>query len=145
VNDGCSLDACTAHGCADDWLNAHALHTTADDFRFLYLGTGGTRTGMHHDVYLSHSWSTSLCGVKRWVLLAPAHAHLLLHRDTHEPAPDLFIEDMDTYPGLADARAHALVVWQYPNETIFVPSGWYHAVENFGCGLSVPGCRAAVR
>jgi hypothetical protein len=118
---------------ADDWMNAYALHNTPDDYRFLYLGTAGTSTGFHHDVYLSHSWSTSLCGVKRWVLLAPEHAHLLKHRVTGEHVPDLFDADESAlYPGLSEAREKALVVWQYPNETMFVPSGWYHSVTNFG-------------
>jgi hypothetical protein len=114
-------------------MNAHALHTTTDDYRFLYLGTSGTTTAFHHDVYLSHSWSTSLCGVKRWVLLDPAHAHLLRHRTTQELVPDLFdVAVPEDYPGLVEARTKALIVWQYPNETMFVPSGWHHSVTNYG-------------
>jgi hypothetical protein len=114
-------------------MNAYALHNTNDDYRFLYLGTSGTSTAFHHDVYLSHSWSTSLCGVKRWVLLHPEHAHLLRHRTTQEPISDLFnIDSLEDYPGLFEAREKALIVWQYANETIFVPSGWYHSVTNYG-------------
>jgi hypothetical protein len=117
----------------DDWMNAYALHNTNDDYRFLYLGSPGTSTALHHDVYLSHSWSTSICGVKRWILLAPEHAHLILHRVTHDPIPDLLgVTSSDDYPSLEEARNKALVVWQYPNETIFVPSGWYHSVTNHG-------------
>lgn len=123
----------------DDWMNAHALHCTKDDYRFLYLGTSGTTTAFHHDVYLSHSWSTSVCGIKRWILLAPEHAYLLNHRRTGEPIADLFAEKVGAggdsvldYPGSGEARQRCLVVWQYPNETMFVPSGWYHSVKNYG-------------
>jgi hypothetical protein len=120
-------------------MNAYALARTSDDYRFLYLGTSGTQTAWHHDVYLSHSWSTSITGFKRWLLLAPQDAPLLFHRITHEPPPiaDLWSPELATedYPGLEEARSRCLVVWQYPNETIFVPSGWYHSVENFGSVL----------
>jgi hypothetical protein len=118
-------------------MNAYALHNTADDYRFLYLGTSGTSTAFHHDVYLSHSWSTSLCGVKRWVLLAPEHARLLRHRTSQELVPDLFdVNEPAEYPGIQEAREKALVVWQYPGETIFVPSGWHHSVANYGSAHS---------
>jgi hypothetical protein len=116
-------------------MNAYALHRTVDDYRFLYLGTSGTTTGLHHDVYLSHSWSTSICGVKQWRLLAPEYAYLLRHCRSGEPASDWYVssdEDENDYPGLSEARDKALVVWQYPCETMFVPSGWYHSVQNFG-------------
>jgi hypothetical protein len=47
----------------DDWFNRFAIKTDKDDFRFLYLGEDSSFTPLHHDVCMSHSWSTSLCGV----------------------------------------------------------------------------------
>lgn len=47
----------------DDWYNHYAIATGEDDFRFLYLGEDGSFTPLHHDVCMSHSWSTSLCGI----------------------------------------------------------------------------------
>ncbi|KAH8825093.1 hypothetical protein DL96DRAFT_1712122 [Flagelloscypha sp. PMI_526] len=123
----------------DDWMNAYALHCTRDDYRFLYLGSDGTETGFHHDVYLSHSWSTSLCGIKRWDMVSPQDAHLLLHSRTREPIQCLFDDSVDTseYPGVLEARKRCKVVWQFPSETVFVPSGWYHSVKNYGPTLSI--------
>ena len=46
----------------DDWFNRYAIANDTDDFRFLYLGEDGSFTPLHHDVCMSHSWSTSLCG-----------------------------------------------------------------------------------
>lgn len=42
-----------------------------DDFRFTYLGPEGTFTPLHADVYNSYSWSTNLCGRKKWWLFPP--------------------------------------------------------------------------
>jgi hypothetical protein len=57
---------------ADDWLNKHALAKAGpEDFRFLYLGGAGTYTGLHHDVYLSFSWSANVTGTKLWLLFPP--------------------------------------------------------------------------
>jgi oxalate decarboxylase/phosphoglucose isomerase-like protein (cupin superfamily) len=36
------------------------------------------------------------------------------------------------FPFLQEARTSAIKVTQYPGETIFVPSGWYHQVINHG-------------
>ena len=48
----------------DDWFNEFAIAHGRDDFRFLYLGEDGSFTSLHHDVNMSHSWSTSLCGIE---------------------------------------------------------------------------------
>ncbi|EPQ28838.1 uncharacterized protein PFL1_03641 [Pseudozyma flocculosa PF-1] len=122
-----------------------------DDFRFCYAGTAGSSTGIHRDVYTSYSWSTNLVGVKRWRLWAPSHAACLrrfpavrtselVHdyatmltlvpppssSSTHERAGKVAIE----WSGLPQAVAATRTVVQRPGETIFVPSDWYHQVEN---------------
>ena len=38
----------------------------------------GSWTALHADVLSSYSWSSQICGRKRWRLLAPQHTHLLL-------------------------------------------------------------------
>ena len=38
----------------------------------------GSWTAIHADVLSSYSWSSQICGRKRWRLLAPQHTHLLL-------------------------------------------------------------------
>ena len=42
----------------------------ADDFRFVYIGRGGSWTPLHHDVLNSYSWSANVCGTKRWLLVS---------------------------------------------------------------------------
>ena len=110
-----------------------------------YLGPRGSSTVLHADVVRSHSWSTNVCGRKRWQLIPPPYTHLLysclgqqggggvvathLHADVGEMAL--------LYPGLAKARKVAIEVIQEAGETIFVPSDWFHSVENLEPTLSI--------
>lgn len=55
----------------DDWMNAYYIAQTQDDFRFVYIGQGGTYTALHSDVYASYSWSANILGQKRWNLYEP--------------------------------------------------------------------------
>ena len=43
-----------------------------DDYRFLYLGRGGSWTPLHHDVFLSNSWSANVAGRKLWIMFPPS-------------------------------------------------------------------------
>ncbi|KAH9854250.1 Clavaminate synthase-like protein [Lenzites betulinus] len=122
----------------DDWMNAYYSAHTEDDFRFVYVGASGTFTPLHRDVYTSYSWSTNVCGRKRWWLFPPEQTPLLFRRGGEEHAETAFdVRDVDpqTYPSFAQARP--IVVEQNSGETIFVPSGWYHQVENLTDCISI--------
>ncbi|KAI0831326.1 Clavaminate synthase-like protein [Trametes gibbosa] len=122
----------------DDWMNAYYSAHTDDDFRFVYVGTMGTFTPLHRDVYTSYSWSTNVCGRKRWWLFPPEQTPLLFRRggEAHEEtAFDVRDVDPQTYPSFSQARP--IVVEQNTGETIFVPSGWYHQVENLTDCISI--------
>ncbi|KDQ58572.1 hypothetical protein JAAARDRAFT_193123 [Jaapia argillacea MUCL 33604] len=126
---------------ADDWLNSYTAASQSkgeDDFRFVYLGQSGTTTNFHRDVYASHSWSCSLAGIKRWRFVPPELAHLVRDSKTGDMPAELFGEGVERdYPNIGKARDAVLTVWQYPGESVFVPSGWLHEVKNFGETLSI--------
>ena len=121
----------------NDWLNGAMGHA----YKFVYLGPAGTTTRLHADVLWSFSWSTNVCGRKKWYLIPPQHTHLLydcfgIHLASHlhadwENGLDVF------FPGLAKAREHVIEVVQEAGETMFVPSGWHHTVENLEPTLSI--------
>mmetsp|Transcript_15170 Transcript_15170/g.21639 ORF Transcript_15170/g.21639 Transcript_15170/m.21639 type:complete len:586 (+) Transcript_15170:130-1887(+) len=127
---------------ADDWLNG-PVGCMGAAYRFCYLGPKGTVTPLHVDVLNSYSWSSNVCGKKEWYLLHPSHTHLLYHVFGNTLAPhfhaDLEISGIgvELYPGLARARQLAIRVIQEQGQTIFVPSGWHHTVENLEDTLSI--------
>ncbi|RKP13192.1 hypothetical protein BJ684DRAFT_6277, partial [Piptocephalis cylindrospora] len=122
---------------ADDWLNAWWDHRSGegiqDDFRFAYLGYAGSWTSLHADVFRSHSWSANICGIKRWILFPPSQEAPLLdpsHPHLVKDGNPLDVQDYSSLP------PHA-IIYQYPGEVVFVPSGWYHQVENMGPTISL--------
>lgn len=97
---------------------------------------------LHADVMRTYSWSSNICGEKRWFLVPSTHTHLLydcfglqlashLQLDLQFPGMEAF------FPGLARARQAAIEVLQLPGETLFVPSNWFHTVENMADTLSI--------
>ena len=114
----------------DDWLNA----SMKSAYKFVYLGQAGTSTRLHADVLSSYSWSTNLVGRKRWHLIPPYYTIFLFDIFGQTLAPHLnYSKDAAStmlYPGLSMARRNAFEIIQEEGETIFVPSGWYHQVEN---------------
>ena len=105
----------------DDWMNAYYSACTEDDFRFVYVGAAGTFTPLHRDVYTSYSWSTNVCGRKRWWLFPPEQTPLLFRKggEEHmETAYDVRNVDPALYPLFEQARP--MVIEQGPGETIFV-------------------------
>ncbi|KAL1519848.1 hypothetical protein AB1Y20_023351 [Prymnesium parvum] len=112
---------------AEDWLNEHwrqAAATEAGDHRFVYVGPAGSRTPLHADVLFSYSWSANVCGSKRWILVPASQRGLVSDRATAPLATDVHLLEQ------AAAGLRLVEVEQQAGELLFVPSGWYHQVEN---------------
>jgi oxalate decarboxylase/phosphoglucose isomerase-like protein (cupin superfamily) len=91
------------------------------------MGSKGTWTPLHTDVLTSYSWSTNVCGKKKWTLFPPSEGNFL--KDSSENLVfDIGNVDATKFPLFSQARR--IVITQEAGETIFVPSGWFHQVEN---------------
>jgi hypothetical protein len=120
----------------DDWLNGPD-GSMGDAYKFIYLGPQGTVTGLHADVLRSFSWSTNVCGKKLWYLVPPEYTYLLYDCFGKSLARHMHAGPSFLFPGLAQARNHAIRIVQYAGETLFVPSQWHHTVENLAPTLSI--------
>ncbi|KAI9995190.1 hypothetical protein PInf_012240 [Phytophthora infestans] len=129
----------------DDWLNWWWDHKekSDSDYRFVYLGEfvltrpAGSWTPLHHDVFRSYSWSVNVCGRKKWVFYHPDDEPKLKDRFGRFVVPDVTIGKIDTeqYPQFHEAKPIHVV--QETGDAIFVPSGWYHQVENLEDTISI--------
>jgi hypothetical protein len=119
---------------ADDWLNEWCDSSGPDDYRFVYMGPTGSFTPLHQDVMSSFSWSLNVTGSKLWLLYPPSQTPLLMNRFGSPPA-DVRHVDAAEFPHFASALA--LRATQLTGELIFVPSGWYHQVENLDETISI--------
>ncbi|XP_060204602.1 arginine-specific demethylase JMJ20 isoform X2 [Lycium barbarum] len=122
---------------SDDWLNFYLdkfrMHNDPDtyserneiscsDYRFVYMGSKGTWTPLHADVFRSYSWSANVCGKKQWNMKSSVY--------------NIFADiSQSKFPGFEKT------IWrectQEENEVIFVPSGWYHQVHNLEDTISI--------
>ncbi|KAG0034202.1 JmjC domain-containing protein 4 [Podila clonocystis] len=121
----------------DDWMNEFWTRRgdMDDDYRFVYCGGDGTFTPFHADVYRSYSWSANICGVKKWTLFPPGQEHLF-QDSLHNTVYDIdSAENAKKFPNFD--KAIKLVLFQNPGETLFVPSGWWHQVQNIGDTISI--------
>ncbi|KAI8058960.1 uncharacterized protein B0P05DRAFT_517310 [Gilbertella persicaria] len=118
----------------DDWLNEYWLKQGEDDYRFTYLGGDSTFTPFHADVYRSYSWSSNICGIKKWTLFPPGQEDLFKDRFGNM-IYDIRNVDTEEFPKFKQARC--IEIYQRDGETIFVPSGWFHQVENIGAAISI--------
>ncbi|KAI8991079.1 hypothetical protein BDF20DRAFT_842532 [Mycotypha africana] len=118
----------------DDWLNEYWLQKGDDDYRFSYIGGHTTFTPLHADVHRSHSWSSNICGVKKWTMFPPNQEEC--YKDKYgNQVYDVRHVDPDQFPRFNEARR--VVIYQRDGETMFIPSDWFHQVENIGAAISL--------
>ncbi|DAZ96922.1 TPA: hypothetical protein N0F65_012025 [Lagenidium giganteum] len=112
----------------DDWLNWwwDKKDTGGDDYRFVYIGMSAQR-----------SWSVNVCGRKRWLFVHPDDEDKLKDRFGRYVVPDLTAKDIDheRFPHVHEVDIMEVI--QDAGEAIFVPSGWYHQVENLEDTISI--------
>ena len=122
------------HVFMDDWLNVYwkRIKNNADDYRFLYIGGKDTVTGVHHDVLYSYSWSINLHGRKKWTLWRPEDTKCLraANKEYEEYVKDARHGHYDAKVFPCVSESEPLTVVQDVGDAIFVPSGWYHMVQN---------------
>ncbi|CAF0763992.1 unnamed protein product [Didymodactylos carnosus] len=120
-----------------DWLNETCLVDSKDDFRFVYMGPNTTSTKLHMDVLGSYSWSANICGKKRWRFLRPGNEMCLVDRRKimTNSIDEAKARGIDIYPELD--RLNVIEIYQEAGEIIFVPSEWYHEVDNIGNTISI--------
>ncbi|KAI8870836.1 Clavaminate synthase-like protein [Ramicandelaber brevisporus] len=134
---------------SDDWMDEFCAATTCankdakDDFRFVYMGSDGTWTPFHADVYRSFSWSSNICGIKVWVMFPPGQEQL--YASSSSPSDGILsemvydarssVQTNAEFPLLGAAKR--FVVVQRPGQTLFVPSSWHHQVINVGATISI--------
>ncbi|GJJ69602.1 histone arginine demethylase JMJD6 [Entomortierella parvispora] len=104
-------------------------------YRWMLIGPQRTGAPWHTDPSGTSAWNTLLSGHKRWALYPP---HII--PPGHDPtSPDRLTSVswyLDVYPYLAP-ELRPLEIVQYPGQTIFVPSGWWHMVINMDDTVAV--------
>jgi [protein]-arginine 3-hydroxylase / protease len=101
-----------------------------EHFGVILIGSAGTVTALHADLFGTHAWLAQICGRKHWLLFAPGDAQNLDGGKANLLQPDLAI-----VPRLQTAQPYEAIV--EPGELIFVPQGWYHHVVSLDASISL--------
>ncbi|BFZ21753.1 hypothetical protein BsWGS_24792 [Bradybaena similaris] len=126
-----------------DWMNEFwdvwEGKGQTDDYRFVYMGPAGSWTPFHADVLHSYSWSTNICGKKKWIFFPPGAEKGLKDKRGHLvfDLRSADLQDPQKYPEGSSAVDAAITMIQNPGEVIFVPSGWHHEVFNLEDTISI--------
>lgn len=94
---------------------------------FILYNIFNLRTPFHVDVFTSFSWSTNICGQKKWIFVPPDQVDFLRDSLRNLPYDVAECKDNDKY----------IEVIQNSGDAIFVPSGWYHQVWNLENTISI--------
>lgn len=97
---------------------------------WIYLAPTNSVTGLHIDTIASSAWNLVISGRKFWVFYPPEQNRFLYGGAVNPFAPDFTKYELYR-------NATPMVCVQDPGETIFTPSGWYHAVLNLKMGVSL--------
>ncbi|KAG0208055.1 hypothetical protein BGX28_000875 [Mortierella sp. GBA30] len=104
-------------------------------YRWLLIGPQRTGAPWHTDPSGTSAWNTLLSGHKRWALYPP---HMI--PPGHDPTSQTRLTSvewyLDVYPFLAP-ELRPIEIVQYPGQTIYVPSGWWHMVLNMDDTVAV--------
>eukprot|EP01116_Phalansterium_solitarium_P015835 TRINITY_DN353_c1_g1_i11.p3 TRINITY_DN353_c1_g1~~TRINITY_DN353_c1_g1_i11.p3 ORF type:complete len:247 (+),score=73.78 TRINITY_DN353_c1_g1_i11:603-1343(+) len=103
------------------------------DWRWFLVGPARSGSALHQDPHRTSAWNALLTGRKRWVLyppdVIPPGVDETLIDSEYYAAPDALRWFLEYYPRLPPEQ-RPLEIIQHAGETIFVPSGWWHAVLN---------------
>ena len=109
-------------------------------YRWFLLGPERSGTCVHIDPLGTSAWNTVLRGSKRWVAFPPstpksiAKALDVIKRGEDDEAINYFV---DFIPRLREKGHRFYEFTQLPGDTVFIPSGWWHAVLNLEDSIAI--------
>ncbi|OQR99162.1 histone arginine demethylase [Thraustotheca clavata] len=130
------LDDYTIPVVFDEDLLSFVHASQRPDFRWLVIGPARAGAPWHLDPVKTSAWNSLLVGRKRWAMYPPNHPPPgvnIINNQVHMTSLEWYL---NIYPTLSPDQLPYEVV-QYPGETIYVPSGWWHLVLNLDLTIAV--------
>lgn len=107
----------------DLWRRERSIYPTVQ--LYCLTSAAGSYTDFHVDFGGTSVWYHPVSGLKTFVLIEPTEEHLQIYEDwlkLKDQANTFFID-------LLPKDAHIIKLTLGPHETLFLPSGWIHAVH----------------
>ena len=116
----------------DGWLDMQKL---SGDM-FLWIGPAGTITNAHHD--LRDNLFVQIHGRKKFRLVPALQVPYIYNKVHVFSEMNLLKPDVKMYPEFANATPIDVIV--NPGDCLYVPVGWWHAVESLDNSISFSSC-----
>ena len=115
------------------FMPAYAAKPERVGFWHLWMGPKGTKTPLHHDENgLLH---LQIKGRKTWKFISPLEAPNIYHRVAVFSNVDIYNLDLEKYPLMKEVKILEVTVEE--GEAMFLPQGWWHAVEALDNSISL--------
>ncbi len=104
----------------------------------LWFGSVGCISPLHFD--RADNFLAQIMGSKRVTLFSPEETARLYpdEKDSpHASRVNVFDPDLAAFPAYAEAAERRLVASLEPSDILFIPKGWWHAVETLSTSVSV--------
>ena len=113
-------------------------------YRWFLVGPKRSGTCVHTDPLHTSAWNTVVSGRKLWVLFPPSTSKRLVKGKHHirkggDDEPVHYFNEILPHVK-EECRAKGVPVYEFvqlPGDTLFVPSGWWHAVLNLEDSIAV--------
>jgi histone arginine demethylase JMJD6 len=105
-------------------------------YRWFLLGPKRSGTCLHIDPLGTSAWNTVIQGRKRWVLFPPettksiAKGWDVIFKGEDDEAVNYFVDILPRIKAKHGKNIKIIEFTQLAGDTVFVPSGWWHAVMN---------------
>lgn len=109
-----------------DWLD----ESSSPEMFWIFLGHENAEIGLHVDVGCTSAWLTMIQGKKLFRLINQDVIHTIESLDRNRIFEDAYIEEKIKSGRVFEAFLEA-------GDTIFIPSGWWHAVRNIDVTIAV--------
>ena len=117
------------------WMDAIKVHLVTN----IWFGSAGCKTPLHYD--RSHNFLGQVYGRKRIILFPPSCSRYLYaasdKRLPHVSRLNVFTPDVAAFPEFARAQRHGVDFTISPGDLLYIPQGWWHAVESLDVSISV--------
>ncbi len=103
-------------------------------FRWLLIGPKRSGTNLHQDPLNTAAWNVSVQGYKLWVMFENLYPKWIINgqqvrkKGEGKETIDYFLIHLPRI--LKEEGIKVKICIQCPNETIYIPGGWWHAVLN---------------